>query len=164
MNVRRRITTHLPSLRSPKMAAGAAISAAAIGVAGAIPATAAPTVSLGTPQTITDGPMVATWTVSNLQPSNAMVNVPVTGKLWEATATASADQGTVTPAIPFFNARSASGQNYRALYQAPAPEAISAAPLPQGAKSTGKVYFDVTGAVPDQVAYSDAVQDRLIWN
>jgi Domain of unknown function (DUF1942) len=41
-------------------------------------------------------------------------------------------QGLVTPAIPFFNARADNGQNYRALFQAPAPEGISGTPLPQG--------------------------------
>ena len=36
--------------------------------------------------------------------------------------------------------------------------------LTQGDESTGKVYFDVTGAKPTTVAYSDAVADRLVWS
>jgi hypothetical protein len=88
----------------------------------------------------------------------------VTGKLYEATTTVNAQQGTVTPSIPFFNARAADGTNYRVLFQAAAPEGISAKSLNQGGKSTGKIYFDVTGPVPNKVVYNDAVQDRLVWN
>ena len=40
---------------------------------------------------------------------------------------------------------------------------VNAMPLPQGAESTGKIYFDVTGAQPTSVVYNDAVADRLIW-
>src|SRR3954471_21500126 len=99
------------------------------------------------------------------QPSagDDVVKFPMAGTLWEATTTVDAVQGTVTPAIPFFNARADNGQNYRALYQALAPEGVSGTPLPQGAESSGKVYFDVTGAQPTSVVYNDAVQDRLVW-
>jgi hypothetical protein len=100
---------------------------------------------------------------SNLRPGDDVVNFPVAGTLWETTTTVDAVQGTVTPEIPFFNARADNGQNYRALYQALAPEGVSGTPLPQGAESSGKVYFDVTGAQPTSVVYNDAVQDRLVW-
>lgn len=119
---------------------------------------------LGASQRLTDGAVVVNYTVSNLQPSNDVVNVPLAGRLWEATTTVKATQGTATPAIPFFNARSANGENYRVLFQAFAPEGIDAATLPQGGSSTGKIYFDVTGPTPTSVVYNDAVQDRLIWN
>ena len=67
-------------------------------------------------------------------------------------------------AIPFFNARADNGQNYRVLFQAPAPEGISGMTLTQGKESNGKIYFDVTGAKPTTVAYNDAVSDRLVWS
>jgi hypothetical protein len=107
--------------------------------------------------------MVTAYTVSNLRPSDDAVNFPVAETLWEDTTTVDAVQGTVTPANPFFNARADNGQNYRALYQALAPDGVSGTPLPQGAESSGQVYFDVTGAQPTSVVYNDAVQDRLVW-
>jgi len=152
-------------VRATTMAAAAA-AAASIGVVGAATASAAPvTGGFGTPERLNDanGAIVSSYTVSNLEPSNDKVNVPVTGKLWEATTTVDAVQGTVTPSIPFFNARAANGQNYRVLFQAPAPEGINAQPLAPGGQSTGKIYFDVTGPPPTQVVYNDAVQDRMIW-
>ena len=88
---------------------------------------------------------------------------PVTGGLGTPERLVDAVHGTVTPAIPFFNARAADGANYRVRYQAFAPEGLSGATLNQGGKSTGKVYFDVTGASPTRVVYNDAVQDRLLW-
>ncbi|HYZ67324.1 MAG TPA: DUF1942 domain-containing protein [Mycobacterium sp.] len=88
---------------------------------------------------------------------------PLSGRLWEATINVYAVQGTVTPTIPFFNARADHGQNYRVLYQASAPEGLTGTPLTQGAESTGKIYFDVAGAQPTSVVYNDAVADRLIW-
>lgn len=141
-------------------------AAAAVAIAGAGTASANPvTGGLGTPERLVDanGAVVSSYTVSDLRPSNDVVNVPLVGKLWEATVTVDAVQGTVTPAIPFFNARAADGANYRVLYQAFAPGGLSGATLNQGGKSTGKVYFDVTGASPTRVVYNDAVQDRLVW-
>ena len=58
--------------------------------------------------------------MEDLQPSKDVVNVPINGQLYEATVKVNAERGTVTPAIPFFNARSDNGQNYRVLFQAPA--------------------------------------------
>jgi hypothetical protein len=147
--------------------AAAAAAAASIGVVGAATASAAPvTGSFGTPERLNDanGAIVSSYTVSNLEPSNDMVNTPVTGKLWEATTTVDAVQGTVTPSIPFFNARAADGQNYRVLFQAPSPAGINAQPLTPGGRSAGKIYFDVTGPAPTQVVYNDAVQDRMVWS
>jgi hypothetical protein len=142
-----------------------AVALAAAGFGGAASASAAPTMAqFGTAQPLTDGLAVSEYTVEDLQPSNDVVNVPVTGKLYEATVKVDAKQGTVTPAIPFFNARADNGQNYRVLFQAPAPEGISGMTLTQGNESTGKIYFDVTGAKPTTVAYNDAVTDRLVWS
>jgi Domain of unknown function (DUF1942) len=138
-----------------------ALAVAAAGLGGAASASAA---QFGTPQRLNDGVAVSEYTVENLRPSNDPVNVPVTGRLYEATVTVDAEQGIVTPAIPFFNARADNGQNYRVLFQAPAPEGISGMTLTQGNEETGKIYFDVTGAEPTTVAYNDAVADRLVWS
>jgi Domain of unknown function (DUF1942) len=154
-------------MRIATMAAAVAVATAVgmTGLAGAALASASPaTARLGTPQRLEDGSVVSSWSVSHLQSSNDVVNVPLTGRLWEATASVTAVQGTVTPAIPFFNARSASGDNYRVLYQAFAPKGLSGATLAQGGQSTGKIYFDVTGPQPTEVVYNDAVQDRLLWD
>jgi hypothetical protein len=135
--------------------------AVAIGAAGAA---YGGSTQFGATQSLNAGPMVAAYTVSGLRPSGDAVNVPVAGRLWEATTTVDAAQGTVTPTIPFFNARSDNGQNYRVLFQAAAPQGLNGSPLPQGATSTGKIYFDVTGPAPTSVVYNDGVQDRLIWS
>ena len=141
-----------------------AFAVAAAGIGGATSASAAPTAEFGTAQQLNDGLAVSEYTVGDLQPSNDVLNVAVNGQLYEAAVTVDAKQGTVTPAIPFFNARADNGQNYRVLFQAPAPEGISGMALTQGHESTGKIYFDVTGAKPTTVAYNDAVTDRLVWS
>jgi Domain of unknown function (DUF1942) len=51
--------------------------------------------------------------------------------------------------------------SYPVLWQAATPAGISGATIPQGAKSTGKLYFDVTGPAPTQVVYTNAGTDRL---
>jgi hypothetical protein len=153
-----RINTKITRTLAPAAIAGV------VAIGGAATASAAPAIAqFGATQSLNARPMVTAYTVSNLRPSDDVVNFPVAGTLWEATTTVDAVQGTVTPAIPFFNARADNGQNYRALYQALAPEGVSGTPLPQGAESSGKVYFDVTGAQPTSVVYNDALQDRLVW-
>lgn len=79
--------------------------------------------------------MVTAYTVSGLRPSNDVVNAPVAGRLWEATTTVDAVQGTVTPAIPFLNARTDNGQNYGVLFQAAAPQGLNGAPVPRSMAS-----------------------------
>jgi hypothetical protein len=71
--------------------------------------------------------------------------------------------GTVTPAISQFNARTPSGIDYRVLWQAATPNTISGATIPQGAQSTGKIYFDVTGPQPTSVAMNNGMEDLLVW-
>ena len=34
---------------------------------------------------------------------------------------------------------------------------------PPGGQSSGKLYFDVVGDVPNSVVYNDGVQDLLVW-
>jgi len=85
------------------------------------------------------------------------------GKLYEASAVVEADQATVTPLVANFIARTSDGDSYRALATVLGPEAINPSAVPAGGKSTDKIYFDVTGANPTSVVYSDGVQDLLLW-
>jgi len=150
----------------------ATLVAAAVGLSIALAPTAVagptdPTVDTfgGWNRLVDDGGAVITiWKVSDLKPStDSIPGYPLAGKLWEATATVRAAKGTVTPIIPDFDARTASGVNYPVLWQAATPAGISGATIPQGAKSTGKLYFDVTGPAPTQVVYSSAGTDLLTW-
>jgi hypothetical protein len=110
------------------------------------------------------GAVVTAWTVDNLKPSTDRIPAyPLHGTLWEATATIEPVRGTVTPLIPNLNARADNGRNYQALWEAFMPQGISGASIPQGARSTGKIYFDVTGQTPSRVMYNNGVQDLLIW-
>ena len=138
----------------------AAAAAAIIGVIGAAPASA--DAAYGSPQSVTDRDVVTSYTVWAPKPSTDVVNVPIVGKLYEAKVLVAAVQGSATPSIPFFNARSAN-DNYRVLWQAYASNGLSGATLPQGSNASGKIYFDVTGAPPTSVVYNDAVQDRMKW-
>lgn len=100
----------------------------------------------------------------DLKPStDRILNAPLVGRLWEISVTVKAVQGTVTPVIPFFNARAGDGHNYLVLFQAFTPEGVSGATLAQGGQSTGKIYFDVTGDAPTSVVYNNGVQDLLTW-
>ena len=148
--------------------AAAVVGMAMIAVAGAPIATSAYPVNgkLGSELTMTDsvGQVELGWTVSGLKSStDTITGYPVAGQLWEATATVNAISGPVTPAISQFNARTAGGVNYRVLWQAAGPNTISGATIPQGAQSTGKIYFDVTGASPTAVAMNNGMEDLLIW-
>lgn len=69
----------------------------------------------------------------------------------------------MTPLVSDFNARAANGQQYWVVDTVATPDAMSPAPIIQGGQSSGKVYFDVTGAQPDSVVYNDGTQDVLTW-
>jgi hypothetical protein len=129
--------------------AAAAAAAATIGFASAPVASAYPNVGrLGSEISMVDtvGQVSLSWKVSNLEPSaDTIPGLPISGKLWEATATVKAVRGTVTPQIPNFNAVAPNQAAYRVLWQANTPQGISGATLPEGQQSTGKIYFDVTG-------------------
>jgi Domain of unknown function (DUF1942) len=110
-----------------------------------------------------DGTVITGWTVSNISPSSDVIPYTPVGRLYEANSTVEADQGAVTPLVGNLNARASDGETYRALFGVAAPQGINPATLPQGTQSTGKIYFDVTGANPDSVVYNDGTQDLLIW-
>jgi len=103
------------------------------------------------------------YTVRDLSPSADVIPYPVAGRLYEAMVTADAVQGAVTPVIPFFNARSENGDNYRVLANVFTPQGLSGATLPPGGSTTGKLYFDVVGPVPNSVVYNDGTHDVLGW-
>ena len=46
-----------------------------------------------------------------------------------------------------FNARARNGETYRVLFGAATPQGVNPATIAQGQQTTGKLYFDVTGAV-----------------
>ncbi len=149
-------------------AARAAAALTALAIATAPSASAAyPIVGrLGTELTMTDtvGQVVLSWRVSNLQPSSdVMPGYPVAGKVWEATATLRAIRGSVTPAISQFNAVAPDQAAYRVLWQVASPTNISGATIPQGAQSSGKIHFDVTGPPPTTITMNNGMQDLLIW-
>ncbi len=140
----------------------------ALGVAVAPAASAAyPLVGkLGSTLTMTDsvGQVALSWTVGDLKPSSdVMPGYPVAGKVWEATATVKALSGPVTPAISQFNAVAPNKAAYRVLWQVASPVNISGATIPQGASSTGKIHFDVTGPAPTTVTMNNGMEDLMIW-
>jgi hypothetical protein len=148
-----------------KIAGRIAATAIAFGVAAATvaPASAANNVKpLGVQETLNDwatgGPLIG-YTVTSLNPSSDAIPYPVAGRLYEATMTVDGFGVPATPVIPMFNARAESGQNYRVLANAPG----APGPVPPGGSSTGKLYFDVVGDIPNSVVYNDGVQDLLVW-
>jgi hypothetical protein len=142
------------------------VAAGAIGFLGAPLASAEPTTaSMGSPGKLVDGAgtIVQHWTVTGLKPSSDVIPYPVAGKLWEATATDEAIMGGVTPIVSNLNARAADGTNYQVLFGAATAQGVNPATLAQGQKTSGKVYFDVTGPAPVVVVYNAGGQDLLVW-
>ena len=140
------------------VAAAAMLMAVGVGMP---TATAAPETCphrFGAPQQLTDagGAVVQQWSVTDLRASaDPVPGYPLAGRVWEATASVEALTGTVTPIIPNVSAVSASGERYQVLWQVASPSAMSGANINQGQTSTGKVYFDVTGADPMAVIYTN---------
>ena len=146
-------------------------AAATIAAAGAVGIIAAPvstaedvtTTSVGSQAKLVDGNVIQGWTIADLRPSSDAIPYPVAGTLWEATATDEAIQGSATPIVSNLNARARSGETYRVLFGVATPQGVNPATIGQGEKTTGKVYFDVTGDTPDAVVYSAGGQDLLAW-
>jgi hypothetical protein len=149
----------------PALVAVTAAAAAAVGVAGAPFASADPEVKyLGQPGELVNGAVVQHWTVTGLKPSNDTIPYQPVGTLWEATATDEAIAGSVTPIVSNLNARARNGDTYRVLFGAATPQGVNPSPLSQGEKTTGKIYFDVTGEKPDSVFYATGGPDPvLLW-
>jgi hypothetical protein len=112
---------------------------------------------------LVDGNVVQGWTVTGLKQSTDVIPYQPVGTLWEVTATDQAIQGGATPIVSNFNARAKDGQTYRALFGVASAEGVNPSTLSQGQETTGKIYFDVTGAQPDSVVYNAGGQDLLVW-
>lgn len=149
---------------SKNLMVAAAAAAASVSVLYAPAAIADDSVihTLGSAAELTNGDVVQAWTVSDLKPSSDAIPYPVAGTLWEATATDHAVRGTVTPIVSNLNARARSGQTYRVLFGVATPQGVNPSTLPQGQRTTGKV-FDVTGDAPDSVLYNAGGPDLVVW-
>jgi hypothetical protein len=148
-----------------KTAIGAA-GIAAVSVFAAATASAAPPniQGFGASESLIDGPMVTSYTVSNLQPSTmAIPGYTPKGTLYQADIVARSDGGLVTPQVRDFSARGPNGQNYKLIDKVEVPNGLNPAPIAQGSESRGALYFDVTGAPPNGVVYNDGLQDILMW-
>lgn len=141
--------------------AAVAAAAAAAGLA-LLPAAAADT-SLGQQGRLTNGDVVQAWTISDLKVSSDQLSYQTKGTLWEATATDEAIQGSVIPIVANFNAKAKDGETYRVLYGVATEQGVNPGTLSQGEKTTGKIYFDVTGAAPETVTYTSGDEDLLTW-
>jgi Domain of unknown function (DUF1942) len=106
-----------------------------------------------------NGPLIG-YTVTGLMQAADPVPYRAAGRLYEATVTANALVGTVSPAPPWFNARAENGNNYPALANV---SSLSGATIGQGGSTTGKVYFDVVGDAPNSVVFNNGFEDILGW-
>ena len=145
-----------------KKLAGAVAATAitfSVGAATAAPASAVDNVKPFGSQERLNGwagaPMIG-YTVRDLSPSSDPV--PHNGQLYEATVTVDAFGSWATPMVPMFNARAENSAMYRVLTDAGVGGAV-----PPGGSTTGKLYFDVVGDVPNSVVYNDGVRDVLAW-
>jgi uncharacterized protein DUF1942 len=148
----------------PALAAFGAAAATAVALAGAPPAAADAEVQwLGQPGELVDGIVVQHWTVSHLKPSTDVIPYQPVGALWEATASDEAISGNATPIVSNLNARAKNGDTYRVLFGVATEQGVNPSTLAQGQKTSGKIYFDVTGEHPDSVFYSAGGPDELLW-
>lgn len=149
----------------PALVAATVAASAAVGVAGAPFASADPEVKyLGQPGELVNGNVVQHWTVTGLKPSTDTIPYQPAGTLWEATATDEAISGSATPIVSNLNARARNGDTYRVLFGVATPQGVNPSTLSQGEKTSGKIYFDVTGEKPDSVFYSAGGPDQmLLW-
>lgn len=102
------------------------------------------------------------WTVVGLRPSSDVIDYAPAGRLWEASATNTAVAGGNIPLIPPFNARGGA-DTYPVLWEVATPLGVNPAGLEPGQSVTGKLYFDVTGANPVEVVFTEAGHDAAVW-
>ena len=94
------------------------------------------------------------WTVTSLKKSKgALPGYSPVGQLWEADVSVRAAEGAVTPLIPNLQARGMDS-TYPVLWQVATVQGLPGNSLEEGEISTGKVYFDITGADPMAVVYA----------
>jgi hypothetical protein len=131
-------------------------------IAGADEAAAVHT--LGSQANLVNGNIVQGWTIRDLKPSTDAIPYSAAGTLWEATASDTAIQGPATPVISNLNARAArNGETYRVLFGVATPQGVNPATLGPGQTTSGKIYFDITGAMPDSVTYTAGGNDLIVW-
>jgi hypothetical protein len=148
--------------RSVAVAAALSVaSALCSSIAGADEAAAVHT--LGGQAELVNGNVVQGWTIRDLKPSADAIPHSAAGTVWEATASDTAIQGTVIPVVSNLNARARDGETYPVLFAVATPQGVNPATLGQGQTTSGKVYFDVTGAAPDSVTYSAGGNDLIVW-
>lgn len=153
-------------MNKPTIAPAIAVCAASLGLLTGAPAHADAADPQLRGQHLLGGPVQigdSTWTVSDLKPSDDTIPYRPAGRLWEATATDEATNGSTTPIVSNFNARAHSGQSYRELFQVASSEGVNPSGLAQGQKVSGKLYFDVTGDAPDSVTYNAGGPDLGLW-
>ena len=142
-------------LRRILLALGSVAAAVMVALGYTSPASAAITADFGKwvrhPE---PGGAVGMYKVSLLAPSRDWIPYQVRGRLYEALVDVGAYRGDVTPVIPYFAARAANGDTYPGLAVA-TNEGLSPATLNEGGRSMGRVYFDVVGAPPNSVIYTD---------
>jgi hypothetical protein len=119
--------------------------------------------TLGGQAELVNGNVVQGWTIRDLKPSADAIPHSAAGTVWEATASDTAIQGTVIPVVSNLNARARDGETYRVLFGVATPQGVNPATLGQSQTTSGKVYFDVTGAAPDSVTYSAGGNDLIVW-
>ncbi|NVN53428.1 MPT63 family protein [Mycolicibacterium hippocampi] len=147
----------------PALGALSVAAAAAIGVSAPSASAETEVEYLGQPAELVDGNVIQHWTVTGLKPSTDTIPYQAAGTLWEATATDEAIAGSATPIVSNLNARAGNGETYRVLFGVATPQGVNPSTLPQGEKTTGKIYFDVTGEQPDSVVYNAGGTDLLLW-
>ncbi len=135
----------------------------AVGIGAPIAFAETSTQTIGSQGKLINGDVVQAWTIRDLKPSTDAIPHQLNGTLWEATATDQAIQGSAIPIVSNLNARTQSGQTYRALFGAATAQGVNPATLAPGQETTGKVYFDVTGDKPDSVVYNAGGEDLLVW-
>src|SRR4051794_6148531 len=106
----------------------AAAGIAGVTAFGAATASAAPQPNIqgfGASEQLIDGPMITTYTVSNLQASSlAIPGYTPKGTLYQADVTARSDGGVVTPMVKNFSARGPNGQTYKMIDKASVPNGL----------------------------------------
>ena len=164
---RSRTTTGVMSVKIASVTSALACTSAALTVGLVSTPTAAAadmeTTTFGNDAELVDNGVVQAWVVSDLRRSADVIDYPVHGTLWEATATGAAVTGTVTPVVSNFNARADDGTTYRVLFGAATPLGVNPATLAESQHTTGKLYFDVTGTAPASVVYNSLGTDRAVW-
>lgn len=143
--------------------AGAGVAAAGVmGMAAAAADEGTQQADLGGAAQLVDGGTLQQWTVAGLRPSGDSIAYSPAGSLWEATATNTSVQGGNVPFVPGFSARGGA-DSYPVLWGVASPQGVNPSGLAPGQSSTGKLYFDVTGATPDRVAFSGDGGDLAVW-